>query len=136
MFARHGVRAVVRSAAIGGTKACGWDEGKHIGREGAGSSLADAAQRLFPELPDGPDHVWYTLGGNDFADETYQACSRAARSMAEQALCAAKLTTGVRNCTESLLEYYWGKYPRSRVPPPRHKYGDRNHDLTEIYLAF
>ena len=24
----------------------------------------------------------------------------------------------------------------SAVPPPRHQYGDRNHDLTEIYLAF
>ena len=115
MFSRHGVKAVVRSAAIGGTQACGWDEGKEIGKEGVGSSLADAAQRLFPELPDGPDHVWYTLGGNDFADKSYQACSRNAKTMAQQQLCAIKLTAGVRNCTESLLEYYWKQYPSSRV---------------------
>ena len=115
MFSRHGVKAVVRSAAIGGTQACGWDEGKDIGKEGVGSSLADAAMRLFPELPDGPDHVWYTLGGNDFADKSYQECSRSAKSMAQQQLCTVKLTAGVRNCTESLLEYYWKQYPRSRV---------------------
>ena len=24
------------------------------------------------ELPDGPDHVWYTAGGNDFAEKGYQ----------------------------------------------------------------
>ena len=51
MFDRHGVRAVVRSAAIGGTQACQWAEGNHIGREGVGSALADAANKLFPELP-------------------------------------------------------------------------------------
>ena len=48
------------------------DGANDAGKEGIGSSLADAAQRLFPELVDGPDHVWYTLGGNDFADKTYQ----------------------------------------------------------------
>ena len=35
-------------------------------------TIAAEAAKLFPELPDGPDHVWYTLGGNDFANQHYQ----------------------------------------------------------------
>jgi hypothetical protein len=43
-----------------------------------------------------------------------QVCSRSAQSMAEQYVCAAKLTARVRNCTQSLLEYYWRQFPLSR----------------------
>ena len=65
MFDRHGVEAVVRSAAVPGTQACQWASAAR-GKEGAGSALADAAKETFPELEGkgGPDHVWYTAGGN------------------------------------------------------------------------
>jgi lysophospholipase L1-like esterase len=59
------------------------------------------------ELPDGPDHVWYTAGGNDFAEEGYQRCANAAKTMAAALECAQALFKTVRNCTQSLLEYYW-----------------------------
>lgn len=45
MFDRHGVDAVVRSAAVGGTAACQW---AMKGSRGPGSALADAAAQLFP----------------------------------------------------------------------------------------
>jgi hypothetical protein len=111
-FDRHGVYSVVRSAAVGGTQACQWSS---KGSEGPGSALADAAKQLFPELPDGPDHVWYTAGGNDFAEAGYQRCSNAATTLAEALACAETLFKVVRNCTQSLLEYYWRQYPASRV---------------------
>lgn len=44
-FDRHGVDAVVRSSAVGGTQACQWAA---TGTNGPGSALADAAKRLFP----------------------------------------------------------------------------------------
>ena len=53
MFARHGVNATVRSAAVGGTSACEWAAQKPNG-------MIAAAEKLFPEAP--PDFVWYTLG--------------------------------------------------------------------------
>jgi len=107
-FDRHGVPAVVRSAARGGTEACQWAADK--------SSLAKAAAKLFPELgAKGPDHVWYTLGGNDFANKEYQSCSKSSKSLADELVCIDKLTDLVRNCTASLLETYWKSYPLSRV---------------------
>ena len=59
------------------------------------------------ELPAGPDHVWYTAGGNDFAEKGYQQCSNAATSLDAAMACSEKLFVGVRNCTQSMLEYYW-----------------------------
>lgn len=59
------------------------------------------------ELPDGPDHVWYTAGGNDFAEKGYQRCANTAKTLAAALECAETLFKGVRNCTQSLLEYYW-----------------------------
>ena len=52
-FARRNRTADVRSAAVGGTTACGW----------APSSLVNASRALFPELAEtGPDFVWFTAG--------------------------------------------------------------------------
>ena len=35
--------------------------------------MVDEAQKLFPDRKlQGPDFVWYTLGGNDFANHEYQ----------------------------------------------------------------
>ena len=111
MFDRHGVPAVVRSTARGGTEACQWAAAGH------GAALAEeAAKASFPELgKKGPDHVWYTLGGNDFANSKYQACSRAATSLDEELKCIDTLTELIRGCTQSLLEKYWAAFPLSRV---------------------
>jgi hypothetical protein len=57
MFDRHGVGATVKSVARGGTTAGQWaKEGEKV--------LIEAAEKLFPELADGPDYMWYSLGGN------------------------------------------------------------------------
>eukprot|EP01051_Picozoa_sp_SAG22_P005098 SAG22_NODE_294_length_12872_cov_47.391372_6_plen_189_part_00 len=68
------------SAARGGTEACQW--------AGSPTSLAEAAAKLFPELgPAGPDLVWYTLGGNDFANHHYQNCSKTAKTFSDEMAC-------------------------------------------------
>jgi hypothetical protein len=109
MFNRHNVSAVVRSAARGGTQACQW--------AGSPTSMVKAAQKLFPERPHkGPDFVWYTLGGNDFANHGYQECSRAAKSIEDEKNCTGALFTHlVSGCTRTLLEHYWKVYPDSKV---------------------
>ena len=53
----------------------------------------------------------YTLGGNDFANQDYQACSRKAQSLAQQFNCTATLFEIVTQCTRSLLEHYWKARP-------------------------
>ena len=109
MFDRHNVSAVVRSAARGGTEACQWAESP--------TSMVEEAAKLFPERKlKGPDFVWYTLGGNDFANHNYQACSRAAQTIEDQKNCTDTLFTGlVTGCTRKLLEHYWQVYPHSKV---------------------
>merc|ERR1712046_402553 len=67
-------KATVKSAAVGGTRACQWSAEKH------GQQMVLKAKSLFPKLKDGPDYVWYTLGGNDvWADDTLQSCLKTAR---------------------------------------------------------
>ena len=79
--------------------------------------MVEEAAKLFPERKlKGPDFVWYTLGGNDFANHNYQACSRAAQTIEDQKNCTDTLFTGlVTGCTRKLLEHYWQVYPHSKV---------------------
>ena len=64
VFKKYGVNVSVKSSAIGGTSACQWAYWDN------GTSLASEARKKFPD--GGPDFVWYTLGGNDLAqDATY-----------------------------------------------------------------
>lgn len=96
------------STAIGGTTACGWD--KDFG------SLAQAAKTKFPDLPDGPDFVWYTLGGNDMInDKEFATCTRLAPTLAAAEACTDKASAKVRKCTSSLLDNYWHAFPKSKV---------------------
>ena len=46
----------------------------------------------------GPDFVWYTLGGNDFANKNYQNCSHSAKTLADELICIDKLFTLVSGC--------------------------------------
>ena len=109
MFARHGVPAEVKSAAKGGTTACQW------AGVGQGEALVEAARELFPSLSDGPDYVWYTLGGNDLVDHSYVNCSINAKSVDEQLKCLEAVSKVIDKCTDLMLETYWKKFPKSVV---------------------
>jgi hypothetical protein len=112
MFTRHGVNATVKSAAVGGTRACQWAENPNI--------LKVEAQKLFPDISvgpnaTGPDFLWYTLGGNDLEDQSYVACSSSAKSFAEQLACMETITKTITACSETMLDVYFKKYPASKV---------------------
>eukprot|EP01043_Picozoa_sp_COSAG02_P072974 COSAG02_NODE_13988_length_1323_cov_10.659314_1_plen_75_part_10 len=67
MFDRHGVDAVVRSAAVGGTQACQWAA---KGSRGPGSALADAATQLFPCVC----VCVHTVAAGDFGQPLTRVC--------------------------------------------------------------
>ena len=101
MFARHGVGAEVKSAARSGTTACQWASNAAI--------IKAAAQQLFPDVSvgtnaTGPDFVWYTLGGNDLVDKTYESCSNNAKSLTEQMTCMDAITKKATDCGEKVRE--------------------------------
>ncbi len=105
-FARHGRAADVRSAAVGGTTACGW----------APSSLVNASRQLFPELADGPDFVWYTAGGNDIsASQAYRACSSDAADFAAARACLSAATAEATACSAALLGAFFDAFPASQA---------------------
>jgi len=107
-FEKHGVPVLVKSAAIGGTTACGW--AKDFG------SLAQAAKEQFPELPNGPDFVWYTAGGNDMIDDAgFRSCTSFAPTIEAAEACTDKTTVNVRKCTSTLFENYWHAFPNSKI---------------------
>jgi hypothetical protein len=106
----HNVSAKVFSTAIGGTTACEW------AAKFDGMALVESAKRKFPELADGPDFVWYTLGGNDLAkDKAYNDCMKSAASNDDARICMGKELEKIDGCTSTLLETYWAKYPKSKV---------------------
>lgn len=109
MFTRHGVNnADVRSAAIGGTTACGWAKDSQ--------AIVKAARQKFPELPNGPDFVWYTAGGNDMGyDDDFHSCSAGARSMDDQYACMQTATDRIIGCTSSMFDAHWKAFPSSKV---------------------
>jgi len=63
-FDAKGVKATVRSTAKGGTQACQW-----AAQGTPGMAMAVAAAKAFPEVNGKIDFVWYSLGGNDFAEK-------------------------------------------------------------------
>jgi len=107
MFDRHGVNATVKSAARGGTTACQWAQKDTI--------LVEAAEKLFPGLADGPDYMWYSLGGNDLVDKPYVECSKKATSPGDQLRCLDGINAVINKCTDRILEAYWAKFPKSVV---------------------
>lgn len=107
MFDRHNVPAEVMSSARGGTQACQWAKPDH------GTSLALEAAKAFPN--GGPDYVWYTLGGNDLVDHTYEQCSEDAATYEESLECLAAKTLVINNCTQLMLKELWKVYPKTKV---------------------
>jgi len=111
MFDNHGVDANVKSAAIGGTQACGW------AGERNGQQMVLQAQKKFPNLKDGPDYVWYTLGGNDvWADSGFQACLRKAKGNTRAGnKCIDDFTTKIMGCHSTMFDIYQAKFPKSKI---------------------
>jgi hypothetical protein len=107
MFDSHSVNATVRSAAISGTKACDWAKKK--------GNMILAANGLFPEEPEGPDFIWYTLGGNDMTSRRYVQCSQNATSIEAQKECMALETAKITNCSIILFDAYFKVYPKTRI---------------------
>lgn len=105
----HSVTATVRSTAVDGTTAC------ELAARDGGTALVESAQAMFPDLPHGPDFVWYTLGGNDLVDKAYGECMRGATSDADAKLCFQASVQKINACTSELLETYWDKFPQSKV---------------------
>lgn len=107
-FDNHSVPATVQSTAIGGTSACQWAADS--------AAMLKSVQQTFPDLPEGPDFVWYSLGGNDLAaDKAYRTCSSEAATEDAARTCFRAAIERVDACTSTLLEAYWGAYPRSKV---------------------
>ena len=108
MFDRNNVTAVVKSAARGGTTACQW-------AEHGGISMAYEAKQLFPNVTDGPDFVWYTLGGNDLVNKNYANCSLQAKTFAENLACMNNQTQKANDCTAAILTKFFEVFPKSKV---------------------
>jgi hypothetical protein len=108
-FDRHNVSVTVKSAARGGTTACQWAKPDH------GTSMVLEAEKLFPDEPDGPDFVWYTLGGNDMVNKKYENCSHTAKTVEENNKCLDSISHDIDMCTNVILEEYWKKFPKSKV---------------------
>jgi len=107
-FGRHGVKGTVKSSAIGGTTACGWAKDPQ--------AMVKAARKQFPDLADGPDFVWYTLGGNDLIDDgEFHSCTKNAKSMDAAKECYGAATDKVIKCTKSMFDEYWKAFPKSQV---------------------
>jgi hypothetical protein len=107
-FKKNGVPAEVKSSAIGGTTACQWAVD--------GNSMVQAAKLQFPHLPDGPDFVWYTLGGNDMIDDrTFGSCTKNAPNIEAAEKCTDAATNKVKKCTSKIFDNYWKAFPKSKV---------------------
>lgn len=106
----HEVKAVVRSAAIGGTAACWWAS------QDNGMALVNKARDLFPSLVDGPEYLWYTAGANDvWQNRAFKDCQKKAKSWKALSSCIVALKEDVKSCTTALLENYWKAFPKSKV---------------------
>jgi len=78
--------------------------------------MVQAARLNFPFDHDGPDFVWYTLGGNDMMiDNTFQTCTKQAKSIQEAEQCTDVATSKVKQCTEKLFDRYWKAFPKSQI---------------------
>jgi hypothetical protein len=110
MFDTNGVSAEVKSAAVGGTSACHWAS------QDGGKAMVTKAKSLFPQLTDGPDHVWYTLGGNDiWQDSTFQTCQKKAKTQAALTACLTSVMHKVSACTQTNIGNYLKAFPKSKV---------------------
>lgn len=117
-FDKYGVEVDSKNRAIGGTQACEWaaktKSDKTSATFEAGQSLVNAAEEEFGEQ--GPDFVWYTLGGNDLAfDSDKAACLKAASNDDDAKACMKASSDKALACTRQLLEPFFARFPNSKV---------------------
>eukprot|EP00928_Gymnodinium_smaydae_P041489 TRINITY_DN28076_c0_g1_i1.p1 TRINITY_DN28076_c0_g1~~TRINITY_DN28076_c0_g1_i1.p1 ORF type:complete len:324 (-),score=33.27 TRINITY_DN28076_c0_g1_i1:52-927(-) len=109
-FNRHGVAASVLSTAVSGSSACGW------AAQDEGMALVKSVRSTFPNLPNGPDFVWYTAGGNDLAySSSLKACAGQAKQFEDMVACLKSTAQEIMGCTETLLNNLWKAYPNVKV---------------------
>jgi len=107
-FKKNGVAVTVKSAAVGGTTACGWAKNA--------DAMVTAAKQQFPDLTDGPDFVWYTAGGNDMIDDSeFGRCTKTAPNIQAAEKCTDAATNKAMACTDKLFDNYWKAFPKSQV---------------------
>jgi len=112
MFDQRSIPATVKSAAVGGTTACGW-----AGEEN-GMQMVNKAQDLFGDQ--GVDYVWYTLGGNDiWEDDAFQSCQASVKGkdiddFAVQA-CIETFTKRIMACHSTMFDNFLVAYPKARI---------------------
>jgi len=107
-FTRHNTKGTVKSAAVGGTTACGWAKDPQ--------ALVKAAKQKFPNSKDGPDFVWYTAGGNDLiGDSAFHSCTKNAKSLEAAEACYTAATDIAMKCTETMFDEYWKAFPKSQI---------------------
>jgi hypothetical protein len=79
-------------------------------------AMVNKARSLFPDLKEGPQYVWYTLGANDvWQNGDYQRCQQKAKTWEALVECISGLNKQVKACTETLLDNYWKAFPKSKV---------------------
>lgn len=105
MFIQHGVNATVRSTAVSGTTACQWANNPR--------NLLRAADIMFGA--EGPDYVWFTLGGNDLLTDEYMSCAKAATSAEEANACAQEAAIAARHCNRNLLVRFLEVFQKAEV---------------------
>jgi len=110
MFDKHNIPANVQSSAIGGTSSCHW-----AGIDN-GMSMVEQTQQLFPDVVDGPDYVWYTMGANDqWQDDEFQGCLKNSKSYDEAQACSKTESAKIFACTTTMLDNFWKAYPKAKV---------------------
>lgn len=78
--------------------------------------MVEAARKLFPELPDGPDFVWYTLGANDLVyNKSYHACTDAAKTKDDALACVRDVNKMIVACSEYMFDNYFKAFPKSKI---------------------
>merc|ERR1712228_384056 len=85
-----------------------------MGQFKAGEALINAAEEEFGE--NGPDFVWYTLGGNDLAfDGDKASCLKSAKNDTEAKVCMKTASDKAKACTHQLLDPFFAKFPNSKL---------------------
>merc|ERR1719238_1926683 len=117
-FDKNGVAVDSKNRAIVGTTACGWASKTKSDKTkttfNAGEALINAAVEEFGDQ--GPDFVWYTLGGNDLADDgEHHACLKQASNDDEAKACVKTSSDKAKACTKSLLDPFFQKFPNSKL---------------------
>lgn len=117
-FDKNGVEVDSKNRAIAGTTACGWASKTKSDKSkttfAAGQALVNAAEEEFGEQ--GPDFVWYTLGGNDLAGDGDKAnCLKKASNDDEAKVCMKTSSDKALACTQQLMEPFFAKFPNSKL---------------------